>query len=289
MKFGINTLLWGATFGPDDFHRLPAIKAAGFDGIEVAILDPLNFPAEAIHKELISAGLECTAVAIIPRGLGLGEADATARSKAQAHVTACIRQAAEAGANVLAGPLYSPVGYLTGSRRTQDEWDRAVESWQALAGTAANVGVDIGIEPLNRFETYFLNTAADGAAFCDAVGHPRVGLLFDTFHANIEEKSIGDALRSASRHLKHLHTCENDRGIPGSGHVAWNELFSTVAEIGYDRWLTIESFGFALGELSAAAAIWRDLAATPDDIATEGVKFLRTQCRVPHVRPDQRS
>jgi len=284
MKFGINMLLWGATFGPADFHRLRAIKSAGFDGIEVAILDPLDFPAAAIRRELQAIGLECTAVTIIPRGLGLGEAEATIRARARTHVEACINQAAEAGANLLSGPMYSPVGYLTGRRRTPDEWDRAVESWQALAETAANAGVDIGIEPLNRFETYFLNTAADGAAFCDAIGHPRVGLLFDTFHANIEEKHVGGALRTASRHLTHLHTCENDRGIPGSGHVAWTEFFSTVAEIGYDRWLTIESFGFALGELSAAAAIWRDLAATPDDIATEGVKFLREQCRVPHER-----
>src|SRR5580765_488115 len=156
MKFGINTLLWGATFGAADFHRLRAIKAAGFDGIEVAILDPRNFPGAAIRRELEVTGLECTAVTIIPRGLGLGEADATIRSRAQAHVAACIGQAAEAGANLLSGPMYSPVGYLTGSRRTPDEWNRAVESWQMLADTAASAGVDIGIEPLNRFETYFL-------------------------------------------------------------------------------------------------------------------------------------
>ena len=275
MKFGINTFIWGANFGPSDFHRLPAIKEAGFDGIEFAVLDPSSFPAGAIRRELERSGLESTAVGIIPGGLHLGASDAAARTGAKEHVRACIARTAEAGARLLSGPMYSPVGYLTGVRRTADEWKWAVESWQELAPAAAAAGVEIGIEPLNRFETYFLNTAADGAKFCDSVGHPSVGLLIDTFHANIEEKTIREALKAAAKHLKHVHTCENDRGVPGSGHVAWDEFFSTIKVIGYARWMTIESFGFALGELSAAAAIWRDLAPTPDDIAFDGVKFLR--------------
>ena len=275
MKFGINTFLWGANFGPSDFRRLPKIKEAGFNGIEFAVLDPPNFPAAAIRKELERVGLESTAVGIIPGGLHLGSSDAAVRSRAQQHVKACIERTAEAGAKQLSGPMYSPVGFHTGVRRTADEWKYAVESWQALAPTAAAAGVEIGIEPLNRFETYFLNTAADAAKFCDAVGHPSVGILFDTFHANIEEKTVGEALRVSSKHLKHLHTCENDRGIPGSGHVAWQEFFTTIKEIGYNRWMTIESFGFSLGELSAAAAIWRDLAPSVDDIAFDGLTFLR--------------
>ena len=275
MKFGINTLLWGASFGPSDFHRLPALKAAGFDGIEVPIFDPAGFPAAAVRRELERIGLECTAVSIIPGGLGLGLPDPALRARAQDHVRVCIGRAAEAGARLLSGPLYSPVGYLPGRRRTPDEWNWTVESWQSLAETAAGAGVEIGIEPLNRFETFFLNTTADGAAFCDAVGHPAVGLLLDTFHANIEDKHIGEAVRTAAPHLKHLHTCENDRGVPGTGHVAWPEFFQAVAGTGYDRWMTIESFGFNIGELSSAAAIWRDLAATPEAIAFEGIEFLR--------------
>ncbi len=275
MKFGINTLLWGAAVGEADFGRLSAIRAAGFHGIEVPIFSPEEFPAVAVRRAVESAGLECTAVTIIPAGLGLGAEDPPARNRAEAHVRAVIDRAAEAGIRLLSGPLYFPVGYLPGRRRTADEWARAVESWQRLAPYAAAARVDIAIEPLNRFETYFLNTAADGAAFCEAVGHPSVGLLIDTFHANIEEKSIGGALRSAGRHLKHLHTCENDRGIPGSGHVAWPEFFAAIAELRYDRWMTIESFGFAAGALSAAAAIWRDLASTPEAIAFDGIRFLR--------------
>ena len=275
MKFGINTLLWGAKVGGEDFARLPAIKAAGFDGIEVPIFDPGGFPAVALRRAVEREGLECTAVSIIPAGSGLGDADPAARRRAEDHMHAVLGRAAEAGIRLLSGPLYFPVGFLPGRRRTPDEWARAIESWQRLAPSAAAAGIEIGLEPLNRFETYFLNTAADGAAFCDAVGHPSVGLLIDTFHANIEEKTIGGALRAAGRHLKHLHTCENDRGVPGTGNVAWQEFFETVAELGYDRWLTIESFGFAAGALSAAAAIWRDLAPTAESIAFDGLRFLR--------------
>jgi D-psicose/D-tagatose/L-ribulose 3-epimerase len=279
MKVGINTLLWGLHFGPADFHRLPAIKEAGFDGIEFSVFDPKNLPAAAIRRELERVGLEATAVSIVPTGLHLGSSDAGARARTREHIAMAIQQTAEAGGKLLSGPMYSPVGYMTGVRRTADEWKWAVEGWQTLAPLAADAGVEIGIEPLNRFETYFLNTAADGAKFCDAVGHPSIGLLFDTFHANIEEKTVGDALRSAAPHLKHLHTCENDRGTPGTGHVAWPEFFTAVRSIGYDGWMTIESFGFGLVELSAAAAIWRDLAPTPDSIAFDGIKFLRAQLR----------
>jgi D-psicose/D-tagatose/L-ribulose 3-epimerase len=241
----------------------------------VPIFDPAAFPAAALRRELARAGLECTAVSIIPSGLGLGDPDAAVRRRASDHVRACIGRCAEAGIGLLSGPLYCPVGFLPGRRRTADEWERAIDSWRELAPAAADAAVEIGIEPLNRFETYFLNTAADGAAFCDAVGHPAVGLLIDTFHANIEEKTIDEALHAAGTHLKHLHTCENDRGVPGSGHVDWPAFFAAVDELGYDRWLTIESFGFALGELSSAAAIWRDLASTPEAIAFDGLRFLK--------------
>ena len=174
----------------------------------------------------------------------------------------------------LVGPMYSPVGQFTGVRRTADEWRHAVDCWRELRPVVAQT-VPVALEPLNRFETYFLNTVDDAAALCDEIGDDRVGILIDTFHANIEEKSIGAALRRAGRHLKHLHTCENDRGIPGTGNVNWPEFFAAVRDTGYDGWLTIESFGFSLGEIAAAASIWRDLAPTPEAIAFEGVKFLR--------------
>ncbi len=175
------------------------------------------------------------------------------------------------------GLFYSPVGFLPGRRRTADEWKWAVEGYQAVTDTLTAYDVTLAIEPLNRFETYFLNTARDAAALCDEVDHPNVGILFDTFHANIEEKSIADGYRTVGRHLERAcpATCENDRGTPGSGHVEWDSVFQALRDLHYDGWLTIESFGFALGEISSAAAIWRDIERTPESIAFEGVKFLK--------------
>jgi D-psicose/D-tagatose/L-ribulose 3-epimerase len=275
MKFGVNTLIWGAAFGPSDFHLLPAIKESGFDGIEVPILDPAAFAPGVVGRELDRMGLERTAVTVIPGGSSLGSSDDGIRRRACAHVEACIAAVRDAGATMLGGPLYTPVGHLPGHRRTADEWKWTVDSWQRLSAAVHAAQIEIAIEPLNRFETYFLNTAADAVSLCRDIDDPSIGILLDTFHANIEEKSIGAAIREAAPYLKHLHTCENDRGVPGSGHVAWPEFFAAVGEVGYDRWLTIESFGFSIAALAAAAAIWRDLASTPGAIAFEGIEFLR--------------
>jgi len=275
MKFGVNVLIWTANFTREHLPLLPEIKRRGFDGIEVPIFSLADFCAEEIRRGAEQNGLECTSCSVIPRGLHMGSDDASVRRKTIAHVEDCVKLAADAGAKILAGPLYSPVGYLPGRRRTADEWKWTLDSYQPLGPVLERYGVTIAIEPLNRFETYLLNTAADAAALCDQINHPNVGILFDTFHANIEEKSIGEAYRTVGRHLKHVHTCENDRGIPGSGHVEWSEVFAALHDLSYDGWLTIESFGFAMGEISAAASIWRDLAPTPESIAFEGIKFLK--------------
>jgi D-psicose/D-tagatose/L-ribulose 3-epimerase len=147
----------------------------------------------------------------------------------------------------------------------------------------------LAIEPLNRFETYFLNTAEDAALLAQEVSHPNFGILYDTFHANIEEKSIAAGLIKVGKYLKLIHTCENDRGIPGSGHVEWESVFSAIRQLEYNGWLTIESFGFTLGDLSAAAAIWRDIETSPSAIAYEGVRFLRQAAGMNHERSGQTS
>ncbi len=275
MKYGVNTFIWTVSFTRENFPLLPEIKRHGFDGIEVSMFRPADFALDDIRQGIAENHLECTICSVIPQGLSVISDDPSVRQKTRVHLEDCIKTTAEVGAQIIAGPLYSPVGYLPGRRRTADEWKWAVECYQSLGPVLARHNVTIAIEPLNRFETYFLNTAADAVALCDQINHPNVGILFDTFHANIEEKNIGQAYRTVARHLKHVHTCENDRGIPGSGHVEWKDVFQALRDIRYDGWLTIESFGFALGELSAAASIWRDIAPTPESIAFEGVKFLK--------------
>jgi D-psicose/D-tagatose/L-ribulose 3-epimerase len=275
MKFGVNTLIWSAHYDERVRAMLPSIQAWGFDGIEVPAFNPLDFPADQLRKDCEVHGLECTLISIVTPGLSLLSEDAQTRRKTQLHIEDAIKAAASAGSTLLAGPLYSPVGYFSGTRRTSDEWNHAVEGLHALAPTLEANGVTLAIEPLNRFETYFLNTAADGAALCDQINHPRIGLLIDTFHSNIEEKNIAAGYSRAAKHLKHVHTCENDRGIPGSGHVDWTGVFQSLRGIDYNGWLTIESFGFHLPEISAAASIWRDIEVSPDLIASEGIKFLK--------------
>jgi D-psicose/D-tagatose/L-ribulose 3-epimerase len=275
MKFGVNTFIWSAAFDKSNLPLLPQIKSNGFDGVELPLFRPAEFATADIKAGLKENGLECTICCVLVDGLSLISDDADLRRKTVAHMKDVIATASEVGASIVAGPIYSPVGYLPGRRRTQDEWSRAVEGYHALTDTLTAHNVTLAIEPLNRFETFFLNTAADAAKICDEVNHPNVGVLFDSFHANIEEKDIAAGYRTLGRHLKHVHACENDRGIPGSGHVEWPAIFQALRDMNYDGWLTIESFGFALGDLSAAAAIWRDIEKTPESIPFEGVKFLK--------------
>jgi D-psicose/D-tagatose/L-ribulose 3-epimerase len=275
MKFGVNTFIWSASFGPAEFGLLPAIKEAGFDGVEIPLFRPASLEASAIRKANESYGLECNACTVLVDGLSLISDSADIRRKTRRHLADIAKAAADTGIKMVAGPLYCPVGYLPGRRRTSDEWKWAVEGFQSVGETLAAHDVIFAIEPLNRFETYFLNTAADAARLSEEIGHPNIGILFDTFHANVEEKDIAAGYRTVGAQLKHVHTCENDRGIPGSGHVEWTAVFAALRELKYDDWLTIESFGFALGDLSAAAAIWRDIERTPQSIAFEGIQFLK--------------
>ena len=275
MKLGVNTFIWSAEFGTAQLPLLPRIKAHGFDGVEVPMFDPAGFPATDIRNALAANDLECTVCSIIPAGRSLISDDADVRRRTQQHLRDAIQATAEVGAHVIDGPLYSPVGDLPGRRRTPNEWRWAIEAYQSVTPTLDACDVTLAIEPLNRFETYFLNTAADAAALCDEVGHPRVGVAFDTFHANIEEKGIAGACRRIGGHLKHVQISENDRGTPGSGHIDWASLLRALRDLEYDGWLTIESFGPSLGAFSAAVAIWRDIEPTPDSIAFDGIEFLR--------------
>jgi D-psicose/D-tagatose/L-ribulose 3-epimerase len=277
MKFGVNTFIWSGTFDPSNFGLLPTIKEAGFDGVEIPLLRPKDLQAASIRKAVEANGLESNCCTVLVDGLSLISESPDIRRRTRQHLQDVAKAAAEAGAKIVAGPLYSPVGYLPGRRRTGDEWKWAVEGFQAVGETLAAHQVTFAIEPLNRFETFFLNTAADAAQLAKEIGHPNIGILFDTFHANIEEKNIAAGYRTVGPYLKHVHTCENDRGIPGSGHVEWKEVFQALRSLDYDGWLTIEGFGFAIADLSAAASIWRDIERTPESIAFDGVRFLKDQ------------
>lgn len=277
MKFGVNTLIWSEGFDGSHIKLFQPIKEAGFDGLEFPLFTPNPRPNTDIRRALEQTGLECTFCSILPRGFNTISEDPGVRANSKQYWMDTVRTVAEMGGKILCGPLYSPVGHFAGRRRTADEWRWAVECFAELGPTLVDYDVTMAIEPLNRYETYFLNTVADTVALCREINHPKVGILFDTYHANIEEKQIGAALEQSGPYLRHVHTCENDRGIPGTGHVEWNTVFAALRKLGYDGWLTIEGFGFSLGALSSAASIWRDLAPTSGAIAFDGVKFLKEQ------------
>jgi D-psicose/D-tagatose/L-ribulose 3-epimerase len=189
MKFGVNTFLWTAAFGSRDFALIEAVRERGFDGIEVALIRPEAFEASAIRKALGASGLACTVCSVLPRELSLISEDAAVRKKTLDHLSACIKATAETGANILAGPLYSPVGHFSGRGRTSDEWKRAVNGYQQLGPVLASYRVQLFIEPLNRFETYFLNTTVDTVRICEEVGDTDIGILWDTFTSTSRKRS----------------------------------------------------------------------------------------------------
>lgn len=275
MKFGVNTLLWTASFDKDHLHLLGQIRSWGFDGIEIARFSFDGFPARWLREAVKNEGLEPVLCSALTGKLSLVSEDADVRREATDFLKRAVETAAELGSALLVGPYLAPVGGLTGRRATEEEWKRGLDGIAALTGWLREHDVTLAIEPLNRFETYVMTTAADARRFCDAVQDPYVGVLFDTFHANIEEKRLGDAIRTIGPHLAHVHVCENDRGVPGTGHVGWDEVFGALRETGYDGWCVIESFGSCVPEIAAAACVWRDLAPDAETLAREGLVFLK--------------
>lgn len=275
MQIGVNTLLWTAGFTEAHLPLIGKAKALGLDGIELATFDFTKFPAAAARRELEAQGMPGILCSALVGGMSLATDDAALRAQSLAFLKAGVRATAEAGLSLFIGPFCSAVGYLPGRRRTADEWARCVEGLRELGVYADEFAVRVAVEPLNRFETFFLNTAADALLLCEEVAHPRIGVLYDTFHANIEEKNQAAAIRLLGRHIFHVHACENDRGIPGSGPIDWAGVIGALKGIGYDGWLVIESFGPGIKEIAAAACIWRDLAELPDDIPFVGARNLR--------------
>ena len=245
MKFGVNTFIWTAGFDRSNLHILPAIKAAGFDGIEVPLFHPGDFAAADIRKGLADNGLECTCCSILTGGLNIISEDAAVRAKTRTHLEDCAKAAAEVGSKIIAGPLYSPVGHFTGSRRTDDEWKRAIECYQSLGPTLAAYNVTIALEPLNRFEGDLLNTVDQGLDFLKTLDAPAVGLLVDTFHVNIEESSWTGPYRRAmaAGRLFHVHLGDNNRLPPGQGLIDFAAILAALHAAGYDGWLSAELLG----------------------------------------------
>ncbi len=275
MKFGLNSLLWTGAFSNETLDIIDKVADAGFDGAEITLigLDPIDVGKTA--QKLEARGLECVTCAVVTEDANPISSNPAVRKGAVKRLERCLEISDGLGARVLAGPIYAPVGYLVGRRRTEDEWGWCRDVLKKAARKAQEYGVTMALEFLNRFETFFINTSEDAVKMCKDVGEPCMKVHFDTFHANIEEKDVVEALRKTGEFLGHFHASENDRGMIGSGHIPYAELFAVLKELGYDEWVVIESFGSSFKELAAACCIWRDLVPDPEAFAREGLRYLK--------------
>jgi D-psicose/D-tagatose/L-ribulose 3-epimerase len=274
MKLGMNMLLWSTDVsGPEYDDVFAMLKDAGYDGVEIPIFDREVDKYAQLGARLDALGLERLAVAA--RGAD-DNPIATDSSAAVAATKANLDSAAALGAPLICGPLGAPLGVFSGAPPTAEEKARSVAYLREVATYAEDRSVTIALEYLNRFEMYLTNTAADLAALVREVDHPRVRMMYDTFHAHIEEKDPRAALRDSADVLVHVHVSENDRSTPGAGQVAWDETFAGLAEIGYDGWIVIEAFGDALPELAGATKIWRRMFESEEKLARDGASFIRS-------------
>jgi D-psicose/D-tagatose/L-ribulose 3-epimerase len=278
MKFGVNAWIWVAPLTTDEVKRLaPRAKSLGAEWFEVPLEDPALIDATEVAAVLRDLELGTSVCAVIGADRDLIHPDAAIRDNGMAYLRTAINVAAELGPTSVAGPLYSAVGrcwQMTADERARDI-DLLVQQLRTLAEYAGDRGVVLCIEPINRFETSFINLAEQAIEVIDRVDHPACQIMLDTFHMNIEESSLGAAIRAVGPRLKHFHACENDRGTPGSGHVPWQDVADGLKAIGYDGPVVIESFTADVKTIARAAAIWRPLAATQDALARDGLVFLK--------------
>ena len=277
ITYGINTFTWTSPFRTKDLPLLEKAKAMGFDLVEIPIEDEKDIDYAKAAGAYKRAGLQCSLCAVMGASRDPAHQDESIQRGGVAYLKHCINAAVTMGATRVAGPLYSAVGrtwQATPEQRKRD-LERCARNLKEVARYAEDKGITLAVEPLNRFETSFINLAEQAVELVRMVDSPRLGVMIDTFHANIEEKNVGKAIETAGPYLVHVHANENDRGTPGSGHVPWKEVAAALKKVNYNGALVIESFTTTVKEIARAAAIWRPLAPNQDLLATEGLAFLK--------------
>jgi D-psicose/D-tagatose/L-ribulose 3-epimerase len=271
MKFGMNLLLWGTEINESLFPVLEQIKELGFDGIEVPIFDTDPTHWYTWREKLDELELDRIAVTICGPDFNQISSDPAIRKATLERNKLAVDCAMVLGANLLNGPYHSALGQFTGQPASEQEWRWAVDNLRELADYADSFGITLGLEYLNRFESYLVSSSDELIKLVEDIDHPACKIMFDTFHANIEEKNLGDAIRKLSKHLVHVQVSENDRSTVGTGNVNWEDVFKALHEINYDGWLSVEAFSQKL----AVANIWRKMFDSETQLMKDSLSFLK--------------
>ena len=274
MKYGVHAGLWMARWTDEIVPILRTVADLGFDGVEVSLLGMTDDKAEALGRAVRDHGLQATCSDGLSKEADITSPDPTIRAAGLDYLTWAVATTAKIGSRGLAGVVYAPWGSYDPPRKAERA-AFAAEAFGKLHATLEQHDVTLGIEAINRFETDLVNTAEDAVSMAEASGSDRVGALLDTFHLNIEEKDVGAAIRGAGDRLVHFHVSDNDRGVPGSGHVPWAEVKTALSDIGYDRWIVAEMFVIAGNPASADLNIWRNIEPEATDAARRALTFMR--------------
>lgn len=279
MRFAVNSLLFSGTFTQDDLALCDEVAAMGFQVFEVTPVDPDAFPARALRQRAADLGLTLHANFALPREANTIDPDPAIRSRGVELSRRVIDLCLEAGVELYCGANYCAWGYHSGRRRSAEEWAWGVACYREICAHALPAGLTVAVETLNRFESHYLNTAADACRFVDEVGLPNAKVHLDTFHMLREEDDLAQAIRDTGPRLAYFHACGSHRGVPGRDMVPWDATFEALADIGYRGVIGVESFNPGLEHLASLVCIWRDYAESPQALAREALTFLQAKQR----------
>ncbi|WP_266366371.1 sugar phosphate isomerase/epimerase family protein [Tellurirhabdus rosea] len=273
-KLGVNLFLWTTTMDEELSETFAFLKNTGYDFVEVPVMDTDLAKWQRIGKQLDAVGLDRVACVICGPEFSLISAEASVRQAAVERLKRIIDSAKALGASMLTGPFHSGFKTFTGKPATEQEWNCSVEGMRQVADYAARQGIVLGLEYLNRFENYFLTSADELIRYVEAVDHPACRLMYDTFHAHIEEKNQPEAIRRCAPYLVHVQISENDRSTPGSGQVDFTAIFNALQEINYQGPICVEAFGLTPPDLAAAAHIVRRMFESPEQLVGDAYELF---------------
>ena len=271
MEFGAHAFVWVGDWAPASAQKAVAgAAAAGLDFLEIPLLRPEEFSPEETRRMLSDHGIGATFSLGLPAEAALPERP----REAEDFLLRALDQVAATGSDRLTGVVYGSLGLLPGRPPTETDYETVAAVLRRVAAAAGDRGIRLGIEPVNRYETFLVNTTAQGLALLDRIGAANSFLHLDTYHMNIEEESFGQPIREAGDRLGYIHLSESHRGTPGSGTVDWDNTFRALAAIDYQGALVLESFVALHPDIARATCMWRDVVGNPATLVRDGLAFL---------------